>query len=149
MAKIAYHSVLDSLKLIFEADVLTSDSRVFVEQEPQIGLQDVSKVLVLVLNRRNATPGQSLAAGKRQRYMLSFSVWIMAFSIEDFNRAAVIRDDLLASAELVLMANRTISGTVESLQLDGGEFYNAKSDNGSSFCAMAEIQVQAQVSAIS
>ena len=148
MAAIDYAGVLTSLKALLDADSRTNDARTYIEEDPQYGLSDSGKVIVLTLNRRSATAGQSLAAGKRQRYLLSVGVWSVAFDMASFDAAAAKRDALLAQVELVLMDNRTLSGKVVALNLTGGEFFSVRNPEGTVFTAMAETVIEAEVSAI-
>lgn len=150
MPAAAYQTVLDNLRTILKADARTANCDVFLEQDPQFGVSDSPQgALCIVLNRRSPSALQPFAAGTRQRYELSFSVWVVGFSAETFKKAAEVRDDLLGKVELVLMANRTINNAVEAMQLEGGDFINARNENQPYvFCALAEIAVRATVNAI-
>lgn len=148
MAAVNYTGILSSLKAIFEADSRTSDARVYVEEDPQFGQSDVGKAIVLTMVKRVPFTSQSIAAGKRTRYMVHIGAWSTGFDMESFNNACIKRDALLGQVELVLMANRTISGTVTAAQLEGGEFMGVLNPRDNVFCAMAETVIIAEVEAI-
>src|SRR3990167_5566547 len=148
MSAVTYTAILSALKAIFEADARTSGARVFVEEDPQFGLSDAGKAIVLTMMNRSPTSGQPLAAGKRTRYMARIGIWSVGFDMASFNDACVKRDALLGQTELVLMDNRTISGKVTAAQLEGGEFMTVRNPGENVFCAMAETVVSAEVAAI-
>ncbi len=148
MAAIDYIGILSSLKTIFEADSRTSTARVYVEEDPQFGMADAGRAIVLTLVSRAPFAGQSIAAGKRTRYLARIGVWSIGFDVESFNAACQKRDALLAQVELVLMDNRTISGKVTASQLEGGEFMSVRNPGENVFCAGAETAVSAEVAAI-
>jgi hypothetical protein len=152
MARVNYHGILQAMKTIFENDSRTSEGRVFVEQDPQFGMADNPKAVCLVLNNRVSSAGQPIAAGKRNRFDVFVSAWSVGFSAESFEKAAEVRDEHLGQMELVLMDNRKLRVDDveygEAVQLEGGRFMSAKDDNGMIFCALAEIIVKVQATAI-
>lgn len=143
MGAIAYSAIRDRLKVILEGDSRLEGVRVYVEEEPNFGLQD-RPAIALFADRRIPPPGQPLASGQRTRYHLRHSLWVVAFSLENFAKACEIRDSLIGNLELVLMQNRTINtagntSLVSSSWLEGGEFLNARTDSGAQcFVAMGE-----------
>jgi len=149
MAAIDYAGILDELKTIFEADSRTADAHVYVEEDPQFGLADTGKSIVLTLDSRAPSAGQSMSAGTRTRYAVTIGVWTLGFHMESFREAARTRDELLAQVELVLMANRTVSGKVTAGQLAGGQFLSVLSQGATpAFAALAETRFRVEVSAI-
>lgn len=148
MSAVDYTGILTSLAAILRADALTSAARVFVEEDPQFGMSDVGQAVVLTMSSRSPMSGQAIAAGKRTRYLARIGVWSVGFDMESFEAACSKRDTLLGNVELVLMANRTISGKVTASNLEGGEFMNVRNPGENVFCAMAETVVSAEVSAI-
>src|SRR3990167_5582044 len=112
MSAVDYHGILTELKAILEED-------------PAFDLSGAGKAIVLTLSRRRPTSRQPLAAGKRTRWEVSFSVWAMGFDMS-FEAAASKRDDLVGALELVLMNNRTVSGKLGSGWLEGGEFISVR-----------------------
>lgn len=148
MSAIDYTGILSSLQTIFGNDSRTSAARVYVEEDPQFGQSDAGKAIVLTMVSRSPSSGQSMAAGKRTRYAARIGCWSVGFDMASFNDACIKRDALLASVELVLMDNRTISGKVTAAQLEGGEFMSVKNPGDNVFCAMAETVIAVEVSAI-
>lgn len=149
MAAIDYDGILAAAEAILKADSSLTGIRIYVEEDPQLGGQDDGgRALVLTLTGRRPTGGQPLAAGKQTRYDVSFSLWAVGFDLASFREAAKKRDGIMGAAELVLMANRTLSNTVEALQLEGGEFMAVNRPGDSVYCSLGEIVVRAQARAI-
>lgn len=148
MAAIDYAGIEDQLKTIIEADSTLDGARVYVEEEPQFGMMDSQKAISIFLHNRSASSGQSLSAGKRQRYDVKYSLWSTFFSLESFRVACTGRDALLGALELVLMADRTIGGKVNTCWLEGGQFLSARDDAAGVFVASAETILVANASAI-
>ena len=149
MAAVDYAGIRDQLKTILEGDTRTSNARIFVEEEPQFGLSDAQNIIAVFMDSRSAPPtDQSLAAGKRTRYFLRMSLWVVVFSLDSYKAACDLRDTLLGNLELVLMANRTIGDKVASSWLEGGDMVSAREPSNQAFVAAAETVLVAEVSAI-
>lgn len=149
MAICNYSGILDALAALLRADSRLSGVRVYAEEDPQFGLSDVQKAIAIYLSRRQLHPNQPLAAGKSTRWLLSVSIWCFGFSIENFKAAADIRDGVLDQMELVLNDNRTVSGTVEFMHMDGGDFLSAQNPGDGCFVAGVETSIAMQVTATS
>ena len=149
MAAIDYVSIRNQLKTLLEADARLAGVRVYIEEEPQIGLSDVQKAIAVFTDNRIASPDQNAAAGKRTRYNLRTSLWTVYFDMSSYLAACNGRDVVLAQLELVLMDNRTLGGTVTASWLEGGEMFSAHSPQSSTFVAAAETVLISEVSAIS
>ena len=149
MAAVAYVGIRDQIKTILEGAATLAGARVYVEEEPQFGLADQQRAIVVYMDRRTAAaPDQPIAAGKRTRYMLRASIWTLFFAMESYKVACDGRDGVLGSLELVLMANPTIGGKVATAYLEGGEMISARSDDANVFVAAAETILMMEVSAI-
>ena len=136
MAVVDYHGILTSMKTILEDDASLGDVPVFVEEDPQFDLSGAGRALVLTLGSRREGGGQPLAAGKRTRWHVRVGVWAVGYALS-FEAAAKLRDDLVGLVELVLMNNRTISGTVAAGWLEGGEFISVRNQTEGCY-ALAE-----------
>lgn len=124
-------------------------SRVFIEEEPQFGLPDEGVGIAVFMDSRVANDEkQFMSAGKRTRYDLRLSFWVIAFNMGNYRQACDDRDRILGALELVLMANRTLGDTVESSKLEGGEMFSARNAQNSVYTAAAEVVLTVQVSAI-
>ena len=149
MAKVAYAAIRDTIKTVLEGDARTNVARIYIEEEPQFGLADAQKIIAVFMDRRRAPADQqSLSAGKRTRFFLDLLFVVAFFDMESFKAACDGRDALLGDLELVLMDNRTLSGQVSTLYIEGGEFYSAKDSQATTFVAVAEINVTVDVTAI-
>ena len=148
MAAIDYAGIRSQLKTLLEADARLAGVRVYVEEEPQIGLSDVQKAIAVFTDTRVAVADQSMSAGKRTRYNLRTSLWTVFFDMTSYSAACDGRDGVLAQLELVLMDNRTLGGKVTASWLEGGELFSARSPQGNTFVAAAETVLVSEVSAI-
>lgn len=149
MAAIAYGNIRDQIKGILEGDARTSAARVYVEEEPQFGIQDVQQAILVYTDRRSAPRElQRAAVSKRTTYLLNIVLAVVYFSLESYKAACDGRDTLLGNVELVLMANSTINDTVNTSWLEGGELYSVRDAQSSTYVAVAETLLVAEVSAI-
>lgn len=149
MAAVDYVGIRDQIEAALVADARTSNARVYVEEEPQFGLSDQQSVIAVFMDNRT-TPAdiQSVSAGKRTRYLLRISFWVVAFSLESYRKACDERDALVGQLELVLMDNRTLGGKVTTSWLEGGEMFSARDPQNSVFTAIAEVVMVLDVSAV-
>ena len=149
MAAIQYSGVADQIKSILEGDALTSGAHIYVEEEPQFGLNDYQDAVIVYLTGRTAPPNvQTLSAGKRTRYYLRVEVGVVHFSMETYRAACDGRNTLLGKVELVLMKDRTIGGKAETSWLEGGTMYSAKNPANPVWCSVAELALIVDVSAV-
>lgn len=150
MAAVDYAGIRSQLKSILEGDATMAGVRIFVEEEPQFGLMDSEKVIVVFTDSRTAAPAdQPLAAGKRTRWHLRTTLWTLCFSADSYRAACDGRDTVLANLELVLMNNRTIGGKVAASWLEGGAFVSARAAGGSMvYVAAAETVLMSEVQAV-
>lgn len=145
MARIDYYDIQDTIRSILDADATLDGVTVTVEEEVLFSAEQAPWVSIY-LDRRDPTAGQPLAAGTRTRYRVQFSIWCWEYSLDSLKTAMELRDDLVGKVELVLMGNRSLSGKVGGLMLDGGAFMTAK-DQGS-WVTGAEILVSCDATAI-
>lgn len=149
MAAVDYVGIRAQIEAALNADVRTSDARVYVEEEPQFGLSDYKSVIAVFMdNRITPVMEQSVSAGKRTRFNLRVSFWVVAFSLESYRKACDARDVLLGDLELVLMDNRTLADKVATSWLEGGEMFSARDPQNAVFTAIAEVVMVLDVSAI-
>lgn len=146
---IDYSGIRNQLKSIIEGDALTSGTRVYIEEDPQFGLPDAQKVILICLDRRTAPPAaQRLSSGLRTQYHLQGTLVTVFFSMESFEQACVGRDALLGNLELVLMKDRTIGGKVTSSWLEGGEMFSVRNPQSNIWAAVAETLLVMDVQAV-
>lgn len=143
MAAIDYNAIEEAIASI----VATSGVIAAVEEDIFNGQMDAPIYIVVYLESRVPTADQPLAAGTRTRYSMTFSIWVRAINLNSFKDAAADRDRALGAAELALMGNSSLNGTVGSSWLEGGEFISARNSNGL-FMAAAEIRLRAEATAI-
>lgn len=92
---------------------------------------------------------QTISAGKRTRFQVTFEIWVWGYG-PTFPIAAQARDDLLGAVEIALMEDRSLDDSVEGAGwIEGGEF-QAGSDpkDGRKFWAGASIRFTTYVSAL-
>lgn len=144
---INYTGIGDNIKTTIEADaslgVAGTNYRVFVEEEPQFGAMDMT-VIAIFLKKRAAAPGhqQRLAASQRIRMHLTYSVYVIAFSIESYKVACDVRNNMLGLLELVFMRNASnIGGSNENSWIEGGVTLSAKDSQTGTFISAGEIEL--------
>ena len=142
MARLDYYAIENQIKTILEADSDVTghwgerNTRVLIEREMVFGMDELPAVMIY-LDRRDATPGQPIAAGTRTRLQLRFSIWCVDFHLDSMAMACEARDDLMGLVEVALMKNRDLDGKVGASWIEGGEFMSAENDG--SFIAAGEI----------
>lgn len=140
---IDYYGVETELRELLQAAipevvVAVEEEMVFSEGQPFIGIY---------LDRREAPDGlQTLSAGQRVRYRLTFSIWVWAIAIEK-DVAIKTRNDLIGRVEQILMANREWHEQIETSWIGGGELQSGRSARND-FIAGGEITVIADASVI-
>lgn len=157
MSAVPYKAIRDKIESIIN-DEIDNDGdlegcRVYVEAEPQLGLSDTRTAIAVFLDRRSAAAVEQVAAaGRRTRYALTCTLWVLAFDMEDYRRACDKRDEVLGILELLLMQNRDLStdgvSLIDHMELEGGELFSARDARDSVFTAVAELVLTLEVSAI-
>ena len=143
-----YAGIRTQLKSLLNADARTSGARIYIEEEPQIGLPDAGLAIAVFSLNRSAIASQPASFGRQTIYNLRTALWTFCFSMESHEKACELRDTLLGNLELVLMENRTIGGKVASSWLDGGEIFSARHPDTGIFVAAAETVLVSEVRAI-
>lgn len=137
MARVDYYALEQAI-----ADHLRKESElegVRVEIEKQIDFGVDSDAVFIYLDRRDApAEEQRLSAGTRTDFLLTFSLWCLAFHLDSVAAASELRDDLLGRVEVALMRDRTFGGLAGTAWLEGGEF-DTLEDNG--FLSAAEVRL--------
>ena len=151
MAAINYWGIREGIRdaiLRYEA---TENIYVHIEDEFVYSSEATPAVVIYLDSRDAADEFQVVRAGQATRFLLRFTLYIHAYSLESPAQAIKQRDETLANVELALMSDRTLSlstGTalVTQAWLEGGEMFSARTDEGEEL-ATAEIQYVADVSA--
>lgn len=143
-----YSGIRTSLRTLLTASASLANVRIYIEQEPEIGLPDAGLALAIFGLSRNAIASQPAAFGKQTIYNLRTAIWTFSFNMESYEAACTSRDGLLGVLELVLMENRTISNKVASSWLEGGEIFSARHPDTGIFVAAAETVLVSEVRAI-
>lgn len=145
MARIDYWAIEQALKDTLEANL--NGVSVRVEEEMIFGAEATPWVGVYLERRESPDALQTLCAGQRVRYRMTFSVWCWAYALE-MAVAMRERDDLLGKLELILMANREWHEQIEMSWIGGGELPSARLEQNAAFVCGGEITVIADASAI-
>lgn len=156
MSAIDYKGIRDLTETILNEAVGNDGDlegcRVYVEEEPQIGLNDTRAAIAVFLGDRTAAGvEQRIAAGLRQRYHLQLEIWVLAFDLESYRAACDKRDAVLGALELLLMEQRSRfsdEALADFVQLDGGVIFSARNADNTVFTAVAELVTTLQVTAI-
>lgn len=145
MARVDYYAIEQAVKTaLVAAGTIPADVTYLIEEEV---LFQEGRAVAIYADRRDAPPDrQSISSGTRTRFDFRMSVWCYAFGFET-SSVAEARDDLIGLVEIALMGNRTLSGAVNSIRIDGGEFDNVNAGD-SGMGLGAEIIIIADVTAI-
>lgn len=127
MARADYYAVESAIKTLLDADSTLTGVQVGIEEELAFGASTAGQVEIYLERRDAPADLQALRAGQTTRFLVRLSLWCYGFSIESVAKACQLRDDLMGKVEVALMANRTLSGSVNKFYLDGGEFDNQES----------------------
>lgn len=146
MARIDYFAIEEEIAELIRSHPDFSGCQVLVEEELIFGADAVPWVGVY-LDRRDAQPNQSLAAGTRTRMLVSFSIWVWVFGL-DAQSALKQRDEYVGKLELVLMQNRTLNDKVDMSWIEGGELPSARVPDSAGFTSGGEVVLKAEVTAI-
>ena len=135
MARVDYFGIEESVSDVIRANEVTSDVRVLIEEELTF---DRGRTVIIRLVSRDAPEElQSLTAGLRTRFLISYSVSCFFFALE-VSEAARGRDELLGQVELALINQRQLARSdINSIWLEGGDFDQGGADIG--FYAGGEI----------
>lgn len=144
MARVDYRGIEESIRDVIQANQATEDAQVLIEEELTF---DRGRTIILRLVSRSADADlQSLSAGTRTRFLITYSITCFFFALE-VSEAARGRDQLLGEVELVLMANRQLGRTdIATSYLEGGDFDQGGAGDG--FFAGGEITLIVDATAI-
>lgn len=139
MARLDYYQIEQDIATQVRDDAAMSGVTVDVEQEPDF-VED-KKVIIYCINREAPEELQSLSAGLRTRYYVTYVAVCIAAALR-LKDAMEARDDLLSNVELALMKDRTFANAqVKTSWLNGGDFDNARDGDEGLFNAAAEIEI--------
>lgn len=146
MSAIDYQAIRDAIKATLEGEPSLSGVNVLVEPEPDWDVAaELAPHILIFLSHRTSTPGQAISAGLTHDYYAIFDIWVVHFSLISRAEAVRLRDGVLGNAELALLKNRTLSGTVRSSLLEGGEMFDAREENA--YAATAQIRLRCGIRA--
>ena len=145
MARVDYFGIEEAIRDILVSDTSLGGISVLIEDE--INFIEGPVVALYLENRAAPAELQSLSAGQRTRFYVSFVLWVMDFSLDGIREASKKRDDLVGKVEIVLMKDRTLGGTVTTSWLEGGDFLNAQVPDVTGFVSAAEIRLTVDVRA--
>ncbi len=146
MARVDYYAIEQGIETLLKADTDLSEANIAIEEELTFQRGDT---ILIYLDRRDApAEEQTLSAGTRTRLLVTFSIWCFHFGMSKKQDVLERRDDLIGNTEIALMQDRTLSGTVETSWLVGGEFQTGPNPEGKGYGSGGEIQLVADVNAI-
>tara|TARA_Y100000310_G_scaffold171492_2_gene171696 strand:+ start:8951 stop:9394 length:444 start_codon:yes stop_codon:yes gene_type:complete len=146
MARIDYYAIEESIATQLRDDATLSGVTVDVEKEPEF--TEDKMVIVYCISREAPDDLQSLSAGLRTRFYVTFVAVCIAAAL-DLKDAMEARDDLLGKVEVALMQDRTFDNAqVKTSWIGGGDFDNARDGDEGLFNAAAEIEIVVDATAI-
>lgn len=146
MAVVDYHGIKVKLAEILKADPRTSHCHPRIEANLMRSYALTPWVAIWTVGRVAQDADQRMAAGEDTFFRVSHKLLVVHHSLDGMEAAAKLRDEFMGKLEHVLMANRTIGGTVETLMLKGGEMGSGPGAKG--FMADATLDFEATVRSI-
>ena len=137
MARLDYYAIEEGIKTTLEADSALDGVKIHIEEESLFSNDECPAIFIYIESRDAPIDMQRLAAGTRTDFQMRFSLWCVEFHLESIPKAAELRDDLLGNAEVALMKDRVLGGTVVKAWLEGGRFLSGEVEGG--FIMAAEI----------
>lgn len=138
-----------AIKALFDGDAtLQAIRETFTDVEAELLISPERTPWIGVYGTSRDVDHEPLAAGRRLSYNYRITIRVVAFNQENLAAAAKLRDDIIGQAEIVLIQNRTLSGTVNTLRLEGGDMMSADIPEKLGFLAEGEIQVVTVVSMV-
>ena len=148
MPAIDYDGIKVAMKALFDNDAtLQAIKETFTDVEAGILLSPERTPWIGIYGDGRDVDHEPLAAGRKMSYQYRITVRVVGYG-EDLKAAAKDRDDILGQAEIVLIQNRTLSGTVTMLRLEGGEMMSGEIPDGIGFLADGLIEVVTVVSMV-
>ena len=146
MSRVDYFTIEEAIKSILDADAIVSAKAILIEEELVF---ERGNIIGIYLDDRQAPDElQSISAGTRTRFLVSFSLWCWHFGVGRDRRVPMEqRDDLLGNVEIALMKVRNLNDTVNTSWLLGGEFLSGPDPTGKQFMSGAQIILVADVTA--
>jgi hypothetical protein len=146
MARVDYFGIQEQIAAILrdDEDVRALVAEVSVEEE--VVMNEMAPHVIIYLEDRQAPADmQGLRAGQATRFLLRFSIWCIAYSIEKISHAIKLRDELIGTVEVALMKERSLRGAVNKCWLEGGQMPSSRLPNNAGWFSGGEIVLVADV----
>lgn len=149
MAAIDYAGIKVAMKALFDGDAtLQAIRETFTDVEAELLISPERTPWIGIYGESRDVDHEPLASGRRLFYRYLITVRVSAYDPENLAAAAKLRDDIIGQAEIVLLQNRTLSGTVTTLRLEGGEMMSGQVPEDLGFLADGVIEVRTVVSMV-
>ena len=144
MAGLDYWSIETELKAILAADPILNNVGIILEEEFEPAI-DILPVIGIFLDAMRSPEEQAIAAGKKHRKNIVYSLWAFDYDIENNANATKKILSLMDKLEQVLMANRTINGKVDKAWFEEGEVVSTKNKDTGTIISGIEIKLVVDV----
>lgn len=118
---------------------------ILLEESAEVPPEALPCVMIYLTERVSPDDIQRLAAGRRTDFRITFSVWVIDYSLDSLREATKRRDTLLAQVELALMKDRKLGGAVNGLSLFGGVVQFGRDEKSAAFATGIETLVRCDV----
>ena len=142
-----YWGIREAIRAAIRAHPELGTMPVHLERTSIPSLDELPCVLVFLTNRETIPERQRIGAGRSVNHRLTFSVWVIAASLEGQTAAARLRDEKMALVEVALLADRSLGGAVSGTELSGGEVQWSDDPKLASFSTAIETLVICDVEA--
>lgn len=146
MARVDYYALQEAVQQTIRDD---EDVHAPVLIEEELLFRETDTVVVYLESRTAPEGRQTISGGQRTRFLIRFSIWAFAYSLEGIRAASEQRDDLMGRVEIALMRDRQLKNLAITSWLEGGDFQSALGgEDGGEFMAAGEVVLIADAKAI-
>lgn len=148
MARLNYFDILAAIKALLEEDEDLQNYhgtgvKVLIGDKLGQGIAEQAPCILLEARARAApVEKQRISAGTITVFDIQITCICVEFDFASIEAAFKRMDELISFAELALMRDRSLHGTVEGFRLDGGRFDSL--GEGNNFIVGAEINIFAR-----
>ncbi len=146
MSAIDYWAIRTAIRTVLKRDENLDNVYIHIEEEFIFGVESTPAVIIYLDGREAPDDMQSISAGKKTRYLLTFSLWCYEYNMESVALAIKARDTLIGNVEIALLRDHSLESTVTKSWLEGGGMFSARTEEGQ-FFASAEVILVADVTA--
>lgn len=130
MARIDFHAIKEAAKAVLEADEDLADVTVEVERARPFGADSAPWIGIFLEEAEFEEEEQPISANTTARARLPLVLLVIGHALGEPAEARKQRDDIMGIAQLALMRNPSLNGTVDHGMIIDMEFRSARPESG-------------------